>query len=462
MKQSRTKQFLLGLFATATVVGATLVPAASASATAPPAGTQQVAQQIINSGRLEAGGEGYAQVQAYANGNMRSHVIGGQTRDCQIDPVILTALKTVTVDRGFTLRISSLNRYCISALTDSGSSSYHWRDGGGHAIDFDKVNGVASNGNTSQDRALIAAMFDALPAPAGLGQLSCGGRNISVPSGWVQFADGCNHNHFEYRGGPIAPPISDFDRSVSIAPDGTLQAKAGMYEPIVTLRTNIVAVDVDGTTTAAVDTAGNVWVQQGAFTNAWVGLVNGAVDVAVDGERFVVLKSDGTVIAKDGLYATWLTQLNGAQKIDASDGRLGVLKNGTLLVKEGNLQAAWVDQGSGMSDFALDGNRVGVVSGPTVFVKEGNLYQPWVSMRNGTRVELEGNRVGVLTPEGVVAVKEGTLYAGWSSLTGPGATDFDMSGTRIGIVNGSVLIKTGALNAAWIGAYATSKVLRLS
>lgn len=262
--------------------------------------------------------------------------------------------------------------------------------------------------------------------------------------------------------GPVTPPVTD--RSFSITTTGTLQGKEGMYSPVVTLRENIAAVDADGTTVAAVDTAGNVWVQQGSFSNGWVGLMGGAKDVAVDGDRYVVLKTDGTVVAKDGLYSTaWLTQLAGVEKIDAADGRIGVLKAGHLFVKEGNLQAGWVDQGGGMTDFALDGTRIGVVSGPTVFVKEGNLYTSWVTMRNGVRVELEGTRVAVLTPEGVVSVKEGNLWTAWQDLTGPGVSDYSLSGNRVAVVSGgTVLIKTGALNAAWLGAFANSVSAKIS
>lgn len=262
--------------------------------------------------------------------------------------------------------------------------------------------------------------------------------------------------------GPVTPAVTD--RSFSLTSTGTLQGKAGMYEPVVALRNNIVAFDADGTTIAAVDTSGNVWVQQGSFTNGWVGLSGQAKDVAVDGDRFVVLKTDGTVIAKDGLYSTaWLTQLAGVEKIDAADGRLGVLKGGSLFVKEGNLQAGWVDQGGGVSDFALDGTRIGIISGGTAYVKEGNLYTAWVTMRNGSRVELEGSRIAVLTPDGIVTVKEGTLWSSWVNLTGPGVGDLSLSGNRVAVLSGgSVLIKTGALNATWIGAFANSKAIKIS
>lgn len=464
MKQSKARRITrISVISTAVVLAGLLIPAASASAASPPAGTQTLAQQIVNSGRLSGDAEEVAQIQGYANGTMRSHVVNGQTRNCTIDPAILKALKTVVVDKGFSVSVTSLNRYCTGEVIGQGTTSYHYRDGGGHAIDIGAVNGVQATGNTAQDRALITAMTSALPAPAGLGQLQCHG-NMSLPSGWVQFNDTCNHDHFEYRGGPVTVPVDDIDRSFSVTTGGTLQAKASMNAAITTLRQNIVSVAVNGTTTAAVDTSGNVWIQPGDFSNGWVGLMGNAKSASIDGERFAVLKNDGTVVAKDGLYSTtWYTELTGADKVIVANGRLGVLKGGHIYVKEGNLQASWVDQGGGFTDFAMDGNRIGAVSGGTVYVKEGDLYASWVTMRAGSRVGLEGNRVAVLGPDSVLYVKEGDLWASWSSLTAAGVTDFSLSGSRIAVVSGGAYyIKSGALNAAWIGAFANSKLSALS
>ena len=194
------KRTLLTLLTAALIVAGSLLPATAASATAPQPGAQAVAQQIINSGRLSGNAEEMAQIQAYANGTMLSH----NGRDCFIDSAILQALKTVIVDRGFSLHVSSLNRYCINDTSGIGEDSYHYKNRGGHAIDIDRVNDFGSTGGTPQDLALIQSMFTALPAPAGLGQLNCRG-SLGVPAGWVQFDDSCNHIHFEYRGDGNVP-----------------------------------------------------------------------------------------------------------------------------------------------------------------------------------------------------------------------------------------------------------------
>lgn len=199
MHRNSWRRLTLAAFAVALVVAATLVPKNAVAATMPPPASQTLAQQIVGSGLLTGSPEPMAQIRGYADGAVTSHVIAGQVRDCVIDPVILQALKTVVVDRKFTLYVASLNRFCTGELSAYGTGSYHWRSGGGHAIDISRVNGVPSTGATPQDYALINSMFTALPAPAGLGQAQCRASTY-LPAGWVQFDDSCDHNHFEYRG----------------------------------------------------------------------------------------------------------------------------------------------------------------------------------------------------------------------------------------------------------------------
>ncbi|WP_050723415.1 FG-GAP-like repeat-containing protein [Microbacterium sp. GCS4] len=169
------------------------------------AADKALAQQITATGRVtEPGG----QLQAYAEGFKRGNLVDGTIRDCTIDPMILAALKKVVVDDGFSITISSLNENCTTAAPST--TSYHAKDGGGHAVDISVVNGVASTGDTAEDRALITAMFTALPAPAGLGQVSCRGP-LTVPNGWAQTIDDCTHTHFEYHGTPLTPSKPSFD-----------------------------------------------------------------------------------------------------------------------------------------------------------------------------------------------------------------------------------------------------------
>ncbi|PCE15701.1 hypothetical protein AUC47_12555 [Microbacterium sp. SZ1] len=171
------------------------------------AADKALAQQIMATARV-SGGEPLGQIQAYADGFKRGNLVAGVVRDCTIDPVILAALKKVVVDDGFSITIASLNENCTTATPST--TSYHAKDGGGHAVDISVVNGVVSTGDTPEDRALVAAMFIALPAPAGVGQVNCRAP-LTVPNGWAQTVDDCTHNHFEYHGTPLTPSKPSFD-----------------------------------------------------------------------------------------------------------------------------------------------------------------------------------------------------------------------------------------------------------
>ncbi|MBO3664988.1 cell wall-binding repeat-containing protein [Microbacterium stercoris] len=169
---------------------------------------QKTAQAIIATGRVTASGESYEQLRAYANGVIRTHTIDGVARECLVDNAILSTLKKIVVDRGYRLGLWSLNRYCVGdATSGAGSASYHYQRGGGHAIDIRTVNGVTTTGKTPAERALITDLLVAMPTPAGLGQYQCRSEDpLTMPPGWVQFQDSCDHLHVEYRG-LTQPPL---------------------------------------------------------------------------------------------------------------------------------------------------------------------------------------------------------------------------------------------------------------
>ncbi|MBW9093088.1 M23 family metallopeptidase [Microbacterium jejuense] len=261
-------------------------------------------------------------------------------------------------------------------------------------------------------------------------------------------------------GEPAPTPVAE--RSFSINTAGTLEGKESALAPVVPLRENIAAVSADGLTVAAVDIWGGAWVLRGGFDTGWVGLASNAQDVAVDGDRFVVLHKDGNVMAKDGLFSsTWVPQIGGVSQIDAANGRIGVVAGGLLKVKEGTLFAEWTNQYGGVTDFALHGNRIGVVSGGAAYVKEGNLFDGWVPMAGAQRIELTSDRVGLLNGSSL-DIKAGNLFEGWENVA-PSASDFALSGNRIAVRSGgSVVVKTGALNAGWNGYFANSVKIALN
>ncbi len=176
----------------------------AAAAVAPSARAD--AQAMLDSGRVTfATGEAEAQVRAYAAGTRRVHP--GTGRYCNLSSVLLSALKQVVVTDRIAVRITSLNRWC-QGIEAANWFNFHSVNRGGAAVDVDAVDGVRSTGGTPQDLQFIAAMTRALPTPAGLGQMTCAGQVVTVPSGWVRFPDGCDHVHIEYRGAdPLAEPV---------------------------------------------------------------------------------------------------------------------------------------------------------------------------------------------------------------------------------------------------------------
>ncbi|WP_047521729.1 FG-GAP-like repeat-containing protein [Microbacterium sp. ZOR0019] len=238
------------------------------------AADQALAQQIVDSGRV-SGTEALAQIQAYADGFKRGHLISGQVRDCTIDPVILAALKKVVVDQNFSITISSLNEYCTTATPSA--TSYHAKNSGGHAVDISVVNGVTATGDTDEDRALIAAMFDALPTAAAVGQVNCRAP-LAAPPGWSQIEEVCTHNHFEYRGTSFPTAKASFDINSDGFPD-------------------VLAISNSGVLTAYPTNGAGGWKTKTILTSGWdstTALIHGDYDGDSKGD-FVTVQSDGTL-----------------------------------------------------------------------------------------------------------------------------------------------------------------------
>lgn len=183
--------------------GVLLGQAPPAQAAAVAATAQSNARAMLDSGRVTFGSSSpQAQIQAYANGS--EYINPRTSRACNINDVLLDALRKVVVDQGFSIRIISLNRWCEGS-EPTAWWQYHIVNGGGHAVDLVRVNGVASTGATAQDADFVRALVGVLPTPAGVGQLNCG-QSFTLPAGWVRFDDACDHLHVEYRGADV--PVS--------------------------------------------------------------------------------------------------------------------------------------------------------------------------------------------------------------------------------------------------------------
>ncbi len=153
----------------------------------PATGTdQELAKQILASGRVTGDSRYMAQIRAYANGNF----------SCHINRTILQLIATAAQSNS--LYITSLNRFCTGVLTASGTSSYHYSNSGGHAVDFGTINGTGSTGGTSQDIAFLNSVVGILPSGSGIGQVQCRpSGSVRLPSGIQEFQDTCNHVHIQ-------------------------------------------------------------------------------------------------------------------------------------------------------------------------------------------------------------------------------------------------------------------------
>lgn len=149
--------------------------------------SQELAQAIIDSDNVNGDPRYMSQIEKVAAGD----------NSCNVSTTILKLIATLMQD--YSLFISSLNRQCTGVLTASGEASYHWRDGGGHAVDFSHISkGSTSNpgsatGGREVDIELVKEAANLVPAGSEFGQVNCRPR-IELP-GMNQVQDSCNHVH---------------------------------------------------------------------------------------------------------------------------------------------------------------------------------------------------------------------------------------------------------------------------
>ncbi|WP_309055852.1 hypothetical protein, partial [Streptomyces sp.] len=93
-------------------------PVVPPSNPAPPAVTgQQAAADLLASGRVTGADGVMAQIRGVASGQPYTDV-----RVCHLDPTLLGVLRTLVVERGYSLYVTSFNRYCTDTLTGSGQA----------------------------------------------------------------------------------------------------------------------------------------------------------------------------------------------------------------------------------------------------------------------------------------------------------------------------------------------------
>ncbi|WP_394618663.1 glycoside hydrolase family 19 protein [Lentzea sp. JNUCC 0626] len=231
-----------------------------------------------------------------------------------------------------------------------------------------------------------------------------------------------------------------------------------------------------------------LFVKEGEMDADWVEQERGVKKFQLDSDRIAVLKTDGSLLVKQGdLAPGWFTvnpdsvtdfqirdgriaftegedlyvtegDLGGelvhqdakVKKFQIDGDRIGVLTpDGKLLVKEGDLGPGWIEiSGNGVTDFQLEDDRVAYTEGDHLWAQEGELDAPSIDQETGVKkFQLEGDRVGVLKTDGELLVKGGDLEPGWAQIT-PSATDFLLDGDRIGYVeDGDLWAQEGELDA---------------
>lgn len=150
---------------------------------------QELAKALVDSGRLsDQDGRYMEQIKAIANGNST----------CNVNPYVLEMLYGVVVQDKHSVVMSSLNRYCTGVQTASGTGSYHYRDGGGHAIDVVGFDGGAVTGShNAATLGYLNAAAKYLPKGTGFGQVESCGSGFNIPAGDYPVPDSCNHQHIQ-------------------------------------------------------------------------------------------------------------------------------------------------------------------------------------------------------------------------------------------------------------------------
>ncbi|QQS21799.1 hypothetical protein IPM09_04790 [Candidatus Saccharibacteria bacterium] len=146
---------------------------------------QELAKQILANKSITISSKYRYQFEAYARGEF----------GCRIDSGILKLIASLGTTRS--IYISSLNRLCTNTFTTS--TSLHWVNGGGSAVDIAIVDGAASTGARPADIKVYQDALTILPdKKLQLGQVDCRAADaVIIPPGnrSIQISDTCNHVH---------------------------------------------------------------------------------------------------------------------------------------------------------------------------------------------------------------------------------------------------------------------------
>lgn len=155
--------------------------------------SRRLAAQLVHAmdvGRLR-GGNGISQIRNIAEGT--------ESPSCGIDIRILQLL-AIALNSFDSLAVSDINRFCTNTVLGAGSNSWHYKDGGGRAVDIYALNGTAATGNDANSRALLRLLDPLMPTGTGTGQSNCRTSSPLVLKNMRQFTDTCNHVHIDVGG----------------------------------------------------------------------------------------------------------------------------------------------------------------------------------------------------------------------------------------------------------------------
>lgn len=175
-----------------------IVTALTANSTGDGCGTmssdsQALAQELVthlDDGTLAGPTRHMAQIRSIAEGTVAP--------DCGIDSRILQVI-VIAVRQFDHVGVSSINRKCTNEILGAGVRSSHYINGGGHAVDFNSLNGHRLTGADGLSLRLIGVLDPSMPIGSRIGQVQCRAK-AGVPLALEHFGqliDHCDHLHVD-------------------------------------------------------------------------------------------------------------------------------------------------------------------------------------------------------------------------------------------------------------------------
>lgn len=165
------------------------VPPVTAPVTADAQKLAKHLMQAVAEGRLSGGVPDHIKEIRWIAEGVAVPNCGVDFRVLQTIDVALQVFKHVAV--------SDINRLCTGQLEGAGTASWHYKDGGGHAVDFYLLDGHSLTGRDPQSLKLIAALDTVVPKDSDVGQQGCGPLPLKLVN-LHEFPDSCTHLHIDF------------------------------------------------------------------------------------------------------------------------------------------------------------------------------------------------------------------------------------------------------------------------